>query len=64
MKKRALAKSKVSMECDKEKKISVKDGIRAWEKERKDDAKGTSYFWKTTFEVVRGVFSTAWLTAL
>ena len=45
-----------------EEKFSKKVAI--WEKNNKNDVKGTSYFWKGTFEIVRGVFQTVWLTAI
>ena len=57
----AIAKKKKRSNCKKNKKkksdpekskapkeMSLKDEIRAWEKEKKDDMKGTSHFWKTT----------------
>ena len=38
--------------------------VAIWEKANKNDVKGTSYFWKGSFEIVSGVFQTVWLTAI
>ena len=38
--------------------------VAAWEKTKKEDVKGSSYYWKGTFEILTGVFRSVWLTAV
>ena len=60
--KKGLAGTKSTELKTGEAKFSKKVAI--WEKANKNDVKGTSYFWKGTFKIVRGVFQTVWLTAI
>lgn len=43
---------------------TIKLNVSAWEKENLDKSKGTSWVWKTSREIVNGVFSTVFLTAV
>ena len=38
--------------------------VATWEKEHKDERKGTSQYWKATIEVMRGIFTTLWFTGV
>ena len=38
--------------------------LNQWEKSHKDAQKGTSQFWKTSIEMIRGVTVPIWLTAV
>ena len=62
--KRKSKKSKKVANTDEKIKQNIKLNVSAQEKENKDKSKGTFWMWKTVKEVVRGVFTTVYLTAV
>lgn len=49
---------------DGNKKIGWKDDVKLLEKKYKDSKKGTSWFWKSEIEVMKGISCSTWLTAV
>ena len=45
-------------------KRSIKSDIAAFEKKHKDEPKGTSFFWKSTIEIVQGLVVNLYLTCI
>ena len=49
---------------DEVKKIAWKDKVKLWEKKYKHSKKGTSWFWKSEIELMKGISCSTWLTAV
>ena len=49
---------------DEVKKIAWKDKVKLWEKKYMDSKEGTSWFWKSEIELMKGMSFSTWLTAV
>ena len=63
---RGISEFKMALEDNKGKQKVPKFSkhVAAWEKTKKEDVKGSSYYWEGTFEILTGVFRSVWLTAV
>ena len=63
---RGISEFKMELEDNKgkQKVPNFSKHVAAWEKTKKEDVKGSSYYWKGTFEILTGVFRSVWLTAV
>ena len=57
-------KNKSKKEKKKENKRSIKFDVQAFEKKHKDLPKGTSFYWKASVEILRGLVVYVYLTCI